>query len=878
LSLKTKIALAVTALFVAVVAAGSYFSLSCFGREFKAAISAQQFSLVRALADSVDDKIAIAQNSLVAVAARVPPGALEDADRAQALLDSQSALLALFDNGLFLITPAGKLIAESPYVPGRRGRDISFREWFQRTVASRKPYISNPYVSTHRPGQPAVLLTVPLFDPAGKLSGMMAGGFDLLGKNILAELSKVRIGKAGYTYLSDSNRILIMHPDRNRILKPTAPPGVNRMYDLAFRGFNGTGETVTSYGVPTLSSVTHLRTTNWILGANYPLAEAYGPLEAAKAYFMMAAVAGAALLLGLALLAMTRLLGPLAAMTRHVQGLPNKAGQDRLVSIGGGDEVGVLAAAFNDMVLDLDRERESLEESEERYRQLVENIPEAIAVHSEGRFVYVNPAGANLLGYASAVDFVGTPILDIISPEFRGVVEARVKQTQEEEKPTTPLELKLLRADGRGIDAEVSGIPFAHYFGKPATLIVIRDITARREAEEEKERLQLQLAQAQKMESIGQLAGGIAHDFNNILAAVVGYTDLLEMKMARDAPAQTYVDRIRASSLRAADLTKSLLAFSRRQVISPKHIDLNRAIHNLKTLLCRIIGENIEVTTALLEEPLTVFADAAQLEQVLMNLAVNAKDSMPDGGRLVLETGRVHLDEEQAHAFGLRGAGSYAVLSVSDTGMGMEEHIRQRVFEPFFTTKELGRGTGLGLSIVYGTVKQHNGHVTVYSEVGRGTTFKVYLPLTNGAAQETEAVKPFDQPPGGGETVLIAEDNADVRRLTKEVLEQFGYTVIEASDGEEALNRFQVEGERVQLAILDVIMPKKNGRDVYSEMLRIQPGMKALFTSGYPADLILKEGVLERGLDFLQKPAAALDLLRKVREILDRGGPWESEG
>jgi PAS domain S-box-containing protein len=385
----------------------------------------------------------------------------------------------------------------------------------------------------------------------------------------------------------------------------------------------------------------------------------------------------------------------------------------------------------------------------------------------------------------------------------------------------------------------------------------------------ERKRLEQQLLHAQKMESVGQLAGGIAHDFNNILAAIVGYGNILQMKMQQDDPLRGYLNQILASADRAASLTQSLLAFSRKQVISPREIDLNESILRFEKFLVRTIGEDIVLSTSLSDEVLTIFVDPMQIEQVMMNLATNTRDAMPKGGRLMIETGRAMLDDEYVRTHGFGFPGQYAVLTVSDTGEGMDEQTQHKIFEPFFTTKEVGRGTGLGLAIVYGIVKQNKGYINVYSELGKGTTFKIYFPFVIARAGKERHLDVQQPLCGGTETILFAEDNETIRLLNRSVLQEFGYTVIEASDGEEALQKFQEHRDRISILILDVIMPKKSGREVLEEVRQVNPKVKVIFTSGYPADLVQKEGVLEKGLHFLSKPSSPQALLRTIREVLD---------
>jgi len=381
-------------------------------------------------------------------------------------------------------------------------------------------------------------------------------------------------------------------------------------------------------------------------------------------------------------------------------------------------------------------------------------------------------------------------------------------------------------------------------------------------------RLESQLMQSQKMEAIGQLAGGVAHDFNNILTAIIGYGSLLQMKASCDPVVNGYADQIIASANRAANLTQGLLAFSRKQTITPKPIDLNDIIKNVEKLLRRLIGEDVELKTTFADSAMTIFADAGQIEQILINLAANARDAMADGGFLSIRTETVKMDEKTAEQHGIGDPGAYALITVSDTGQGMDRKILEHIFEPFFTTKESGKGTGLGLSIVYGVVKQHNGYINVYSEPAIGTTFKIYLPIILQQAKEEKTLT-RKIPTGGNETILVAEDDEFIRLLFGEILRGYGYSIIEASDGEDAIARFPMHKEHIDLLILDVIMPKKNGKIVYDSAKAIRPDIKALFISGYTADIIHKKGIFEGDLNFLNKPIVPDELALKVREVLD---------
>ena len=412
-----------------------------------------------------------------------------------------------------------------------------------------------------------------------------------------------------------------------------------------------------------------------------------------------------------------------------------------------------------------------------------------------------------------------------------------------------------------------SFIQFMAALGFLITILIVlfrayKDITVR-------SRLEAQLHQAQKMEAIGLLAGGIAHDFNNILTAIMGYGNLLQTSMQKESSLSRYADEIIASSEKAATLVQSLLAFSRQQVVDPKPVDVNEIIETIYELLSRIIGEDIELKTVTTEENVTILADRGQMEQVLMNLATNARDAMPNGGILLIETERAVIDKKfiSTHGYGLYG--EYAVISVSDSGIGIDEKTRENIFEPFFTTKDVGKGTGLGLAMVFGIIKQNNGYIDVYSEIGKGTTFKIYLPLRK---LRPEKIKPKDNSPlqGGNETILIAEDDEAVRTLTQEILKKFGYTVIVASNGQEAINKFIENKEKIDVLILDIIMPIKNGMEAYAEIKEIRFNIKALFFSGYTENLVHKKWIIEQGLSFISKPVLINDLLIKVRAVLDK--------
>jgi len=386
---------------------------------------------------------------------------------------------------------------------------------------------------------------------------------------------------------------------------------------------------------------------------------------------------------------------------------------------------------------------------------------------------------------------------------------------------------------------------------------------------EERRNLEQQLLQAQKMEAIGTLAGGVAHDFNNILTAIIGYGNILQMKMNPDDPLRPNVDQVLEAAERAGNLTHSLLAFSRKQIVTFQPVDINDIIRTFEKFLKRIIREDINLRTVVHEKPLLVMADRGQIEQLLMNMVANARDAMQGGGTIIIKTGDAMLDSyyQLTHDYG--EPGRFAMIVVEDNGTGMDKETAARIFEPFFTTKETGKGTGLGLAIVYGIVKQHKGTINVYSEPGHGTSFHIYIPLLTETVVEEQKIVKALPPPRGSETILYAEDDSWIRSLNVSVLKDFGYTVIEAIDGLDAVRKFRNAPDEIHILIMDMVMPKKSGSAAYAEINAIRPGIKVLFTSGYSDEMVKQGGALPEGAAFLNKPMSPKDLLCKIREVID---------
>src|SRR5213593_2332221 len=509
------------------------------------------------------------------------------------------------------------------------------------------------------------------------------------------------------------------------------------------------------------------------------------------------------------------------------------------------------------------RTEAALRASEVSYSTLVEHSPVGIyRSNREGRFLSVNAALDRILGHAPAAEVLQ---LDMARDVYADPAERRrlLERDTYTDRQYDEVEATWKRKDGARLTVQLSVRAVRQGARVEYYETFVRDVTEQR-------RLQQQLVQSQKMEAVGRLAGGIAHDFNNLLTVITSYSDLLLQDLGGEDPKREDVEQVRKAAEGAAALTRQLLAFSRQQVLAPRVVSLSVVVQGVEKMLRRVIGEDVDLVTALDLNVGSVKADVGQLEQVLMNLAVNARDAMPTGGKLTIETANVEHDPDYAREREATLLRRFVMLAVSDTGIGMDEATKARIFEPFFTTKEPGKGTGLGLATVYGIVQQAGGFIWVYSEPGHGTTFKIYLPQVE-APLEGRAVgaAPGDLP-RGTETILLVEDAAAVRAVTRQVLERQGYTVLEAAHGAAALQTAAGHPGPIHLLLTDVVMPVLSGRQLADQLARLRPDAKVLYASGYTDDAVVRHGVLEAGISYLQKPFTADSLARKVREVLDR--------
>ncbi len=536
------------------------------------------------------------------------------------------------------------------------------------------------------------------------------------------------------------------------------------------------------------------------------------------------------------------------------------------VEVTGSDELGNLAGVFNWMAGELQDLYAKIRQREAHFRALIEKTSDLILVADRtGELVYASPSSIRVLGYSPAM-LLGERLSGRAHPEDVALIDELFGDESFSPGATRHFEWRFRHEDDSFRILEGVASNLLEDEAVRGVVLNARDVTERRQGEQMLREREDQLRQAQKMEAIGQLAGGVAHDFNNLLTAINGYADLLMSTAEKRDSAHSWLKEIRDAGERAADLTRQLLAFSRRQVLQPQVVDLNAIVRDTERLLRRVIGEDVELACNLDPHTGAVKADPNQIHQLLMNLAVNARDAMPAGGRLTISTANAP-DPAAPELSGEEAKAGYVELMVSDTGHGMDAATRERIFEPFFTTKEQGKGTGLGLSIVYGIVRQSNGGITVDTEPGRGATFRIVLPRVEPAEGQISVSK-HPAPPRGTETILLVEDQAEVRRFAAACLRSYGYRVLEASNGEEALHLYRETAEPIQITVTDVVMPGMTGVDLSKKLQALSPDAKVLFVSGYADSVILRHGVLDSGIAFLQKPYSPSALIGKIRQVL----------
>ena len=769
----------------------------------------------------------------------------------------------------FFVDKRGKIVSSTN--EKMMDMDLSGEDIFTQGMAKsyEEVYVSQP-VCFPKIGAYCICVSTPVFSQQkSEPLGVIIVVYNL---SALSEITTARIGtgKTDEIYLVNKDKIMLTESRFITNAPLTQVVDTEPVRSMLEGGAEAVGVYQNCRGVPVVGAAVNIPEYGWILLAEIDEAEACESLRKLSiiAFALGIVSASAVTILGIFFAVSTS--RPIKELTDATARIAN-GDLDYKVKISRKDEIGMLASSFNVMTRKLAGEiieRRLAEESQKRFVDILEETTDLVGVaNKSGQVLYLNRAGRKMAGIGIDEDVSKTTIMQYHS-DWIGSMIRDVGLPAAMRGGTWNGETALLSRDGREIPVSQEIIAHKLPNGEIEFIsTIMRDLTESRRNTEEKTKLREQLCHIQRLESIGKLAGGVAHNFNNLLMVITGYGSLLQMEIEKNATLNGYVRKILDAVEQGAHLTQDLLAFSRKQTHLPQFVALNEIVKRSESLLLKLVDKDIELKTLLADKDITLLADSLQIEQVLMNLVTNAKDAMPDGGVITITTGFAKTDDEFLRLQSTGKGEKYALISVTDTGTGMDEKTKERIFEPFFTTKEVDKGTGLGLAVVYGIIKQHEGFIDVESTPGSGTVFRIYLPIQEA---KTEEKKPEELPTpvGGTETILVAEDEDWVRMLVKTVLERYGYTVIEAVDGADAVDKFRKNKDTIRLLISDVIMPKRHGRSVYDEIRKTRPDIKVIFMSGYPEDIISKKIIAEEGVAFISKPISPEKLLRKINLVL----------
>ncbi|HVP66011.1 MAG TPA: ATP-binding protein [Anaeromyxobacteraceae bacterium] len=754
---------------------------------------------------------------------------------------------------VLVLDTGARVLHSEPFDGDVIGVDLSGEPFVRTAMLRHEPTWSSATISMQT-GQPVVALTV----PGARYS--VVGYLDLEALEGIVE--RTRVGEAGEATVVDRGGTIIAHRNR-RLVREQASLSDLPLVAAALAGREETAEYEVE-GRRWLGSVARVSPTNWMVLASEPLDVALAQATRLRALLLAAFAAAIAVAVATGLLSARRILEPIDALTRRAGRIEEgEYGQGSDGASGTSfPEIDALSHSFDTMAAAVAEREEALARSERNFRSLVSApVVGIVRSHVDGTILYGNDAFARLANAESPESLLGTKAERLYAnPADRDRLMEQIRRTGK----AANFEAEFLSLSG---ERRVMLLNSARD-GDAITTVAV-DITELRDAARDRERLEQELFHAQKLEAVGRLAGSVAHDFNNLLTAIISHAALLEGVLPPGDPRHDDVGGILDSAQRAAHLTRSLLAYGRKQTLQKRAVDLREVVRSVEPLLQRLAGEHVELSVRLPPERLGVLADPTQIEQVLVNLCTNARDAMHGDGRIAVNADRIDLTADRARELGFAGPGSYVRLDVRDTGGGIPDDVRTRIFEPFYTTKDPGKGTGLGLAIVEGIVRQHGGHVAVESRIGEGTMFSVYLPSVDGVESRASPPQAEALAPGGRETVLLADDEPSVRRALRATLERAGYAVVEAVDGEDAVRKFEDHREEVALCLLDVIMPKRNGREAWQAIVALKPGTRVLFASGYTADILEKHREADSLPALIAKPVAPVELLRRVREALD---------
>jgi PAS domain S-box-containing protein len=875
MTLRTKTSLLLAGIITISLGVTGYFYLQFLQQSLKNSILAGVDAVARTTSESIarflDDSLRDARVAAMAL----PVAALEKND----ILTLEKRLRTLvenfpkFENGMFILDKKGRVWVDYPPSPKVRGLDVSFREYFQRTMKEEKGIIGVPYISK-RTGQPVLTFTALLRGSNQQILGMLGCSVQILSPSALGGIRKTKIGKTGYIYVYDKSRLMILHPQDARVLKRDVPPGANRLFDEAIKGFEGIGETVNSRGIPMLLSLRHIPGTDWIIGAQQLQSEAYAPIAAARRYILVGILLAVIASAGVGTIAVSQITQPLARLRQGALLLETAEHEgssaqikDELEGIRSKDEIGELARAFQDISQKLQDTLTSLRRASNDWERTFNTVPDLIAIiDAQDNIVKVNRAMAAKLG-VKVQEAEGLKCREL----FQDLSTPNPSSDPEPESGDDPAPIQELLQKKLGQDFLLTASPLkspdAELLG---AVYVARDISERRRAEEERAKLVAQMREVQKLESLGVLAGGIAHDFNNILMAILGNADLALFSLSAASPARPQIEEIARASQRAADLCRQMLAYSGKGRFVVGRYDLSEIVQEMAQMLEVSVSKKATLRYSFAPELPAVEADATQLRQVIMNLITNASESLEDQkGVISVTTGVLDCDRAylaDSHLDDRLPAGRYVYLEVADTGSGMDAETRQRIFDPFFTTKFTGRG--LGLAVVLGIVRGHRGAIKVSSEPGQGTKFRILFPAVAWGPADRAASTIQCAPLAHGGTVLLVDDDPKVRQVATQMLTILGYKVLAAATGREALEAYKMGVKEIDCVILDLTMPEMGGEEVFHQLRQLRRDVCVILSSGYNEQEVTQKFTGKGLAGFIQKPYTMANLQVTLNQVL----------
>ncbi len=882
-SIKARVTLFTLTVFLIGIWSLSLYASRMLRTDMQRILGEHLFSTVSFVAATLNDELESRIKALEKVAETITPAILVNQGILQTSLEHNQILPIFFSGGTFITGLDGTTIADISPSTRRIGINYMDRDYLT-TALKGESNISTPVISRAL-FSPVFVVSVPIKDSNGKVIGVLAGVVDLGKHTFLDKITEHRYGNTGgYLLIAPQHKLFVTATDKSRIMKPLPAPGINRMHDRYMNGFDGYGLAKSSRGIEELTAAKHIPVAGWFVVAVLPAAEAFAPIRAMQQNMLFATIVLTFLVGGLtwwvSLSMLRRNLSPMLDAAKLLERYSETSQLPQPIPITSQNEIGQLIGAFNHLLETVGQREESLremndhlqateemlrvqldavEESSQKFKAVFDNSPITVALTTlpDGKFHEINYAFTDIFGY-SPEEAIGKTTTEL------GVWLHEADRNRY---------LQILRANGfvRNFEAQMrrkGGEEFTVYFsgtlleiaGKPFALSAVMDIS-------DLKRLQIQIIQSQKMEVVGQLAGGIAHDFNNMLAGIMSAADLLKFRMSDEDRNMKLVDTILNAATRSAELTRELLAFSRKgRAKNNVPVVINDIVTAVIDLLERTIDKQIHLIARLDAENSTVTGDSTLLQNALLNLGVNARDAMPEGGTLTYSTLIVTLDDAFCkYNHGSIVPGRYLQISVSDTGVGIPKEIIDRIFEPFFTTKETGKGTGLGLAAVYGTVKDHHGSINVYSEPGHGTVFNLFIPLSSA---ESEAALPIEGLIHGSGGILLVDDEEMIRSMGRELLTELGYTVYMAEDGCKAEELYSLHKEEITLVVLDMIMPKMNGKETYLKLREINPDVRVLLCSGFHREGTTQELIKFGAKGFIKKPYSMIELSQAVSEAV----------